>query len=165
MRITKLHLLLIFLLLGAGGWGYYFWEEAAIRQKKEAEFRLQEEVNARKIAEEERLKKLAESSPPHPAPAPVEEKKEPTPVTYLVKKGDTLWKIAKMQEHFGLGHRWYDIWKANEDTLLDFDKIRSGQLITIPLDKPDGYEWPETSQDRKNQILGTPTPQTDVSVQ
>ncbi len=133
MRITKLHLLLFFLLAGAGVYGAYFWREKEARAVRERE-----------------IKALAEPAAPTvqqviaalPVPPPVQE--EPRSLGYTVKNGDTLWKIAKMKNHFGQGHRWYDIWKANQDKIADFDHVAKGTLLTIPLDKPDGYAWPKT---------------------
>jgi nucleoid-associated protein YgaU len=49
---------------------------------------------------------------------------------YEVKKGDTLWKIAK--EVYGDGNLYPDIFKANQDTLSDPDKIKVGQKLRIP---------------------------------
>jgi nucleoid-associated protein YgaU len=49
---------------------------------------------------------------------------------YEVKKGDTLWKIAK--EAYGDGSLYPDIFKANQDTLSDPDKIQVGQKLRIP---------------------------------
>ena len=49
---------------------------------------------------------------------------------YEVKSGDTLWKIAK--EVYGDGSLYHDIFKANQDTLSDPDKIKVGQRLRIP---------------------------------
>ena len=49
---------------------------------------------------------------------------------YEVKKGDTLWKIAK--EVYGDGSLYPEIFKANQDTLSDPDKIQVGQQQRIP---------------------------------
>jgi nucleoid-associated protein YgaU len=49
---------------------------------------------------------------------------------YEVKKGDTLWKIAK--EVYGDGSLYPEIFKANQDTLSDPDKIKVGQKLRIP---------------------------------
>jgi len=53
-------------------------------------------------------------------------------VYYTVQRGDTLWHIARLNRHYGLGSKWYDIWKANEGTIPDFDLIHPGQEILIP---------------------------------
>lgn len=54
----------------------------------------------------------------------------PAAVTYTVKAGDTLSKIAK--EHLGNASAYMDIFNANRDTLSDPDKIQPGQVLTIP---------------------------------
>lgn len=150
MRITKLHLLLFFLLAGAGIYGSYFWRERQSRFVKAVQPAPEAPVSAPASA-------AVKALPPAPAPALVPEpkiEKPPEAVTYVVHRGDTLWKIAKMKEHFGKGHRWYDIWKANEDKISDFDHLRAGRMLMIPLDKPEGYKWPRTSESKKKRILG-----------
>ena len=61
------------------------------------------------------------SSEPTPLPSP-------TPQTYVIKKGDTLSKIAT---RFGVTIE--DILAANEETIKDADRITVGQEIVIPL--------------------------------
>ena len=56
--------------------------------------------------------------------------KNPYTQWYEVKKGDTLWKIAK--EHYGDGNLYPEIFKANQDVLSDPDKIQVGQRLRIP---------------------------------
>ncbi len=150
MRITKLHLLLFFLLAGIGVYAAYFLHE------KPAEIKpVMDAVPAPETASMPAAPQTAAPSAPA-ASAPVQTKvsSDPSkPVVYVVKGGETLWKIAKMPEHFGKGHRWYDIWKANENTLQDFDHLVRGQELVIPLDKPDGYKWPKTDDARKAKIL------------
>jgi len=53
-----------------------------------------------------------------------------TPLTYTVKSGDTLSKIAK--EHLGNANAYMDIFNANKDQLSDPDKIKPGQVLKIP---------------------------------
>lgn len=50
--------------------------------------------------------------------------------TYTVVKGDTLSHIA--QAHYGRAGKWRAIFDANRDILDDPDKIRPGQVLTIP---------------------------------
>lgn len=50
--------------------------------------------------------------------------------TYTVKAGDTLSKIAR--EHLGDGNAYMKIFNANKDVLSDPDKIKPGQVLTIP---------------------------------
>jgi nucleoid-associated protein YgaU len=60
--------------------------------------------------------------------APVVE--PPPPVTYTVKKGDTLSKIAKT--HLGSANKWKLIWEANQDQIKNPDLIKPGQVLKIP---------------------------------
>ena len=53
-----------------------------------------------------------------------------TQLTYTVKAGDTLSKIAK--EHLGNPNAYMDIFNANKDQLSDPDKIKPGQVLKIP---------------------------------
>ena len=50
--------------------------------------------------------------------------------TYTVKSGDTLSAIAK--EHLGSANAYMKIFEANRDQLSDPDKIKPGQVLTIP---------------------------------
>ena len=56
--------------------------------------------------------------------------------TYTVEKGDTLSHIAKA--HYGKASKWRAIFDANRDILDDPDKIRPGQVLTIPAIDLDG---------------------------
>jgi nucleoid-associated protein YgaU len=51
-------------------------------------------------------------------------------MTYTVKPGDTLSKIAK--EHLGNANAYMDIFNANRDQLSDPDKIQPGQVLKLP---------------------------------
>jgi nucleoid-associated protein YgaU len=51
-------------------------------------------------------------------------------VTYTVKAGDTLSKIA--QQHLGRADAYTAIFEANRDQLKDPDKIYPGQVLKIP---------------------------------
>lgn len=52
------------------------------------------------------------------------------PRIYIVKKGDSLSKIAK--EMYGDMKLWKKIFEANKDTIKNPDLIRIGQQLTIP---------------------------------
>ena len=49
---------------------------------------------------------------------------------YVVKRGDTLSKIAK--DHYGDANQYKKIFEANRKILSDPDKIQPGQVLTIP---------------------------------
>jgi len=51
-------------------------------------------------------------------------------ITYEVKRGDNLSKIAK--HHYGKSSLWNVIFEANRETLSDPDKIYPGQILIIP---------------------------------
>jgi nucleoid-associated protein YgaU len=55
---------------------------------------------------------------------------EPESVIYTVKKGDTLWAIAKA--HYGEGSKYMAIFEANRPMLKHPDKIYPGQALRIP---------------------------------
>jgi nucleoid-associated protein YgaU len=53
-----------------------------------------------------------------------------SPMTYTVKAGDTLSKIAK--EHLGQASAYMEIFEANRDQLTNPDLIKPGQVLKIP---------------------------------
>lgn len=53
--------------------------------------------------------------------------------TYTVVPGDSLSKIAK--QVYGNANDWKRIFDANRDQLSDPDRIRPGQILTIPTDQ------------------------------
>lgn len=55
---------------------------------------------------------------------------EPERVTHTVAKGETLSAIAK--QHYGKASLWPRIYAANRDLLNDPDRIKPGQVLTIP---------------------------------
>jgi nucleoid-associated protein YgaU len=52
------------------------------------------------------------------------------PLTYTVKSGDSLWKIA--EAHYGDGSKYRAIFEANRDILDNPDLIHPGQELKIP---------------------------------
>ena len=52
------------------------------------------------------------------------------PVFHTVKKGDTLWAVAK--EAYGNGSKYNAIFEANKPMLSHPDKIYPGQVLRIP---------------------------------
>ncbi|MFA5116675.1 MAG: OmpA family protein [Candidatus Omnitrophota bacterium] len=51
---------------------------------------------------------------------------------YVVKKGDSLWKIAKAQ--LGDGRRWKYLYELNKDRIKNPDKLKAGTRIIIPVE-------------------------------
>lgn len=64
----------------------------------------------------------------------IQEAAQATPAgkTYTVRKGDTLWTIAKNPKNYGRGSKWVKIWRTNEAQIPDFDSIEVGQELKIP---------------------------------
>ena len=73
---------------------------------------------------------MPEKIPPANGTAPAAAAASAYTQWYEVKEGDTLWKIAK--EAYGDGNLYPEIFKANQDTLSDPDKIQVGQKLRIP---------------------------------
>ncbi|HPE47700.1 MAG TPA: peptidoglycan-binding protein LysM [Hyphomonas sp.] len=70
-----------------------------------------------------------------------ESQDEDEAVFYVIKKGDTLSKIAKV--YLGSAKRYPEIFEANRPMLTDPDKIYPGQMIRIPGGKgPDARDEP-----------------------
>lgn len=51
---------------------------------------------------------------------------------YVIKKGDTLSKIA--QEQLGKAHRWKYLYELNKDVIKDANKLKPGKKIIIPVE-------------------------------
>lgn len=50
--------------------------------------------------------------------------------SYIVKKGDTLFAIARSQ--YNDASKWRDIWNANRDRVSNKDKLSIGQELVLP---------------------------------
>lgn len=55
------------------------------------------------------------------------------PDTYVVVKGDTLWRIAAEHSPVRQGPGWVTIWKANKKLIKNFDRLETGWELTIPV--------------------------------
>ncbi len=53
-----------------------------------------------------------------------------TPMTYRIRKGDTLWSLAV--RFYGDGQRYADLIAANQTTIIDPSDMRIGSTIVIP---------------------------------
>ncbi len=74
------------------------------------------------------------SAPSQPQTVAVEKERDtstaPQAKTYTVKKGDTLWAIAK--KYYGAGAQYSKIYEANTDKISNPNLIYVGQVLTIP---------------------------------
>lgn len=73
-------------------------------------------------------------------------------VDYMVRKGDSLWKIA--QEQLGSGRKWTDIHAANRDAVKNPDMIQIGQVLHIP-----GEAQATTQPEQSQPAAAAPNPQ------
>lgn len=51
---------------------------------------------------------------------------------YIIKKDDSLWKIA--ERDLGSGHRWKYLYELNKDKIENFSKLKAGTSIDIPIE-------------------------------
>ncbi|MBI3008181.1 MAG: OmpA family protein [Candidatus Omnitrophica bacterium] len=51
---------------------------------------------------------------------------------YIIRKNDTLWKIAARE--YGDGNQWRRIYNINRDRIKDPNKLKTGQRIIIPVE-------------------------------
>lgn len=61
-------------------------------------------------------------------------KTKPTLTNYVVKKNDSLWKIAQRPDVYGDGNKWTKIYQANKDKIKNPNKLRPGIILVIPQD-------------------------------
>ena len=50
---------------------------------------------------------------------------------YVIKIGDTFWKIA--EKELGSGSHWQSIYELNKDKMKGPNKLKAGQKIIIPV--------------------------------
>lgn len=51
---------------------------------------------------------------------------------YVIKKDDSMWKIA--QKELGSGHRWKYLYEMNKDRIKNPKKLKAGTVILIPVE-------------------------------
>lgn len=74
------------------------------------------------------LRRQAAAATPPVAPAPT-----PSPIRYVVKAGDTLYKIAARSEIYGDGNQWRRLYEANRDSIgRDSNLLKVGQVLVVP---------------------------------
>ena len=61
-----------------------------------------------------------------------QEEASQTMTTYVVKKGDTLEKIAARPDVYNNKNKWHKIYEANKDIIKNPDRIKPGQVLKIP---------------------------------
>ncbi len=66
-----------------------------------------------------------------PVVEPEPEPEQPESTTYVVVKGDSLWRIAA--KHLGSGAKWTTIYEANKGIIKNPNLIYVGQALMIPL--------------------------------
>jgi len=66
-----------------------------------------------------------------PAEKPMETMAKPSSDTYLVVRGDSLWKISGKPDIYNNPYQWPMIYKANRDKIKDADLIYPGQELAI----------------------------------
>jgi nucleoid-associated protein YgaU len=54
------------------------------------------------------------------------------PGTYVVKPGDSLWRISGRADVLGRSTEWHRLYEVNRDRIQDPDRIYPGQEIQIP---------------------------------
>lgn len=72
------------------------------------------------------------ASPPPSVTAPAPAVQQPPATTYVVREGDSLWKIFHQMEKGGRG--WTDFLSTTSSAngILDPDTIRPGKILTLP---------------------------------
>ena len=68
-------------------------------------------------------------------PLEVEPPREVATRDYMVREGDSLWKIAVKE--LGSGNRWESLYELNKDRIKDPQVLRPGTKILIPLETTD----------------------------
>ncbi|HVO32829.1 MAG TPA: LysM domain-containing protein [Elusimicrobiota bacterium] len=138
LRLSRLHVLMLVVGLVVAGYGFYNWKNrsAAPAIPNPEQPSTKEESTA-----PDRLSKPSTVTPGNPAPAANPAATAPvapdhTDVAsaghYEVVPGDTLWKIARDVSPVHQGPAWVVIWRANQRTVPNFNRLEVGWNLKIP---------------------------------
>ena len=111
---------------------YPDWQPPREMPEGSAEYRaaLKNEQELKALEAKEAEVKTEKSVCPDDA-AQKEVKAEPeTPTSYIVRKNDNLWNIAKAI--YGKGEKWTVIFEANKEKIKDPNKLKPGLELLIP---------------------------------
>jgi len=125
---------------------------AAIAEKDRLEKeRLAREAEERRLREAEEARRRAEA----------EEVKKKTPETYVVQKGDYLWRISGKQEIYGKPIFWPVIYDANGNIISNANLIFPGQELRIPRDLSEEQRMEEVRKAWSQETQGGAAPKTE----
>ncbi len=135
LRLTRLHLILLVLGLALAGYGLYTW----LNSQPPTPTPLTNSQPEKPASDDPSLiskpmitpkmparsKPLGAATPPLASAPGLEE-------TYEVVRGDTLWRIAAVHSPIHQGPGWVTIWRANQRTIKNFNRIEVGSTLHIP---------------------------------
>lgn len=112
---------------------YPDWQPPREMPEGSAEYRaaLKNEQELKALESKDKAEVKAEKSVCPDDAAQKEVKAEPEiPTSYIVRKNDNLWNIAKAV--YGKGEKWNVIFEANKEKIKDPNKLKPGLELLIP---------------------------------
>ena len=112
---------------------YPDWQPPREMPEGSAEYRaaLKNEQELKALESKDKAEVKAEKSVCPDDAAQKEVKAEPEiPTSYIVRKNDNLWNIAKAI--YGKGEKWTVIFEANKEKIKDPNKLKPGLELLIP---------------------------------
>lgn len=112
---------------------YPDWQPPREMPEGSAEYRaaLKDEQELKALESKDKAEVKAEKSVCPDDAAQKEVKAEPEiPTSYIVRKNDNLWNIAKAI--YGKGEKWTVIFEANKEKIKDPNKLKPGLELLIP---------------------------------
>lgn len=112
---------------------YPDWQPPREMPEGSAEYRaaLKNEQELKALESKDKAEVKAEKSVCPDDAAQKEVKAEPEiPMSYIVRKNDNLWNIAKAI--YGKGEKWTVIFEANKEKIKDPNKLKPGLELLIP---------------------------------